>query len=216
MFCRQQWAGKARFLKGKKKKHNKKSCLSSSKALLKATDINRTLHWLYHLLHQNCSSFLELPNRHLGQPHLSAVVHFRAEHCDHTHACWSRRLCPLAEHRVAVTRWTSGKEVHPSGNLPWGIYVYSHIITNRNRRNQQREPEFKKKLLPLSNGSNLHQNYPSSMTLLQEFLDPFLSQLQRRSWAITGPKLCPLMATSQRSNSIKGTQITYFYSCNFW
>lgn len=151
----------------KKTPHNKKSCLCSSKAVFKATDVNRTLHWLYQLFHQNCSSFMELCNGHLGQPHLSTVVHFRAEDCNHSHASRSRRALPPA--------------VHCSGNLSLGIYAYSYIIPNRNRKDQQREPEFKKKLLPLSNSSNLHQNYPSSVTLLQEFLDPFLSQLQRRN-----------------------------------
>lgn len=74
-----------------------------------------------------------------------------------------------------------GDRVHHSGSLSSGVYAYGDIIPNRNRKDQRRETEFKEKLLPLSNSGNVHQNYPSSVTLLQEFLDPFLSQLQRRT-----------------------------------
>lgn len=168
MFCRQQWPGKPWFLKEEKNHPTTNNpAYAPPRLYSRPLTLTELFTDFYHLFHQNCSSFMELCNGHLGQPHLSTVVHFRAEDCNHSHASRSRRALPLA--------------VHCSGNLSLGIYAYSYIIPNRNRKDQQREPEFKKKLLPLSNSSNLHQNYPSSVTLLQEFLDPFLSQLQRRN-----------------------------------
>jgi len=102
----------------------------------------------------------------------TAIIHMLpdAEDCIH----WQ-------DHQVAVTWWTCWEQSPHSGNLSLGIYAYGHTTPNRKRKDQQRESEFKKKLLPLSNSSKLHQNYPSSVTFLQEFLDPFLSQLQRRN-----------------------------------
>lgn len=89
----------------------------------------------------------------------------------------------LPEQKIASLGRTSGRSggdrVHHSGNLSSGVYAYGYSIPNRT--DHSRESEFKKKLLPLSNSGNVHQNYPSSVTLLQEFLDPFLSQLQRRT-----------------------------------
>lgn len=150
---------------------------------------------------------MELPNWHPGQPHLLLLFILgqkipstgRPLGCFDMGMSWGRRP-------------------------PWWEFALmtsacSYIIPNRHRKDQQREPEWKRinKLVPLSNGSNLNQNYPSPVMLLQEFLDSFLSQLQRKKPRLWKDQSCVLWWQHQRSNSIKGTQKNpYFYSCNLW
>lgn len=91
---------------------------------------------------------MELPNWYLGQPRLTSLLSFilgqrtaiihmlaEAEECIH----W--QIIRLLWHGEPA-----GDKAHRSGNLSLGFYTYSYIITNRNREDQQREPEFKKKI----------------------------------------------------------------------
>lgn len=149
---------------------------------------------------------MELFNGHLDQLHLSASSSFQGRMLPEAENCFHWQTIRLLWHSEPA-----GDKVHHSGNLFLGIHVYSYIIPNRQKRPTGRD-RIKDKITALS---NLHQNYPSP-SLLQEFWPHSCHNFRGESWAMKGPKSCPLMATSQRSNSIKGTQITYFYSCNFW
>lgn len=138
---------------------------------------------------------------------------FRAEDCDHSHASRSRRLLPLADHWLALTWWNSGGQSSPQWEF---VFRYLCVCLYHSKQDQQREPEFKQIILPLSKGSNLHKTIHHLWCFSRNFWTHSCHNFRAESWTMKGPQLCLLMATSQRSNSIKGTQITYFYSCNFW